>query len=274
MITTKLTSRKDMQSSFYQTKKSNIFFEQSKSNDGQRLIFIHNAGGNHAFMQKQSSYFSNQCLPVINLDLPGHGNSTTHDKFSFSIEDMAKEVACLIKDSSFNQATVVGLNYGGNVALQLAYDYPDLVSHIILLDPPILMAEWVKDLVREHINELKNPLIENFASNLVENVGLYMNNHDKQIAIEAFNIIHKTNLAKVYENLLIWDSDSHFKLKTLKTPILHIQSQNPFCEESTMKKLCPHVMTARVIGAGHWMTMEAPIQVNDMIQRFIDIKNN
>lgn len=260
-----------MQHSFYQTKKAEIFFQQYGPCEGKNMLLIHNAGGNHAFMQKQAAYFGDIGFNVLNVDLPGHGNSSIKTTFSFSIEDITVEIADLAEHLSFNNAVIVGLNYGGNIALQLANSYPKLVSHIILLDPPILMAEWVKDLVHAHVNELRNPHIENFAADLVESVGIHMNSQDKQVATEAFSTINKDNLAKVYENLLLWDVDSENKIKNCKTPMLHIQSQNPFCAESTIKDLCPHVITARVVGAGHWMTMETPEQVNDMIKRFVRI---
>ncbi len=234
------------------------------------IVLIHNAGGNRTFMEKQARYFQQLGYRILNVDLPGHGNSNNHH-MTYSIDNFAHYIIALLKNENINAAAFVGLNYGANVAIQIANFCPELVSHLVVMDPPILMEQWVTDLVRNHIQELRDPNIENFAENLVNGIGVFMNSADKEIAISAFNNISKETLALVYEDLLVWDKDSIYKLSNCHMPMLHIQSQDPFCSEISIKTICPQVITARVVGAGHWVTIEAADQVNAMIERFMDI---
>jgi 3-oxoadipate enol-lactonase len=69
---------------------------------------------------------------VISLDLRGHGASTTDG--SFSIEDMADDVAETLEELGHDRATIVGLSMGGCVAQALAIRHPGLVGALGLLD--------------------------------------------------------------------------------------------------------------------------------------------
>ncbi|MGB6975843.1 MAG: hypothetical protein WBE18_00055 [Gammaproteobacteria bacterium] len=44
-----------------------------------------------------------------------------------------------------------------------------------------------------------------------------------------------------------------------------------FCSEDAFRKHCPQVEVGKVIGAGHWATLEGSKQVNAMIERFLEI---
>ncbi|HVR31164.1 MAG TPA: alpha/beta fold hydrolase, partial [Acidimicrobiia bacterium] len=69
---------------------------------------------------------------VITMDLRGHGRSPTHD--SFTIEDMADDVADTVGFLGHDQAVVVGLSMGGCVALAVAIRHRSLVTGLGLID--------------------------------------------------------------------------------------------------------------------------------------------
>jgi pimeloyl-ACP methyl ester carboxylesterase len=136
------------------------------------------------------------------------------------------------------------------------------------------MEPWVLQLIQEHINDLNKPTLDKFAETLVEAVFLNATPNNKQVAITAFKTTAKAALASTYENLLVWDKESFMKLQHCTMPTLYIQSSEPFCTEETLRKHCPHLMTGKVVGSGHWATLETPDQVNSMITRFLDLTKN
>lgn len=92
---------------------------------------------------------------VITLDLRGHGQSPKTD--SFSIEDMADDVAETIIHMGHDRAIVVGLSMGGCVAQALATRHPKLVTALGLIDTtawygPDAPQEWAERATkaREH----------------------------------------------------------------------------------------------------------------------------
>jgi pimeloyl-ACP methyl ester carboxylesterase len=148
---------------------------------------------------------------------------------------------------------------------------PSLVSELVLIDPPILMEPWVKELIQNHINELQNPNIKFFSQQLVESVVINAAKEDKLMAIRAFDTTLRSALISTYQDLLKWDEKSCHRLRQCHMPVLSIQSSHPFCSESSLRNLCPHLISGKVVKSGPWATLEAPIQVNAMIDRFLNL---
>lgn len=232
------------------------------------FVFIHNAGGNHQFMEPQFQYF-NQFGKVLSMDLRGHGSSDKPAQ-NYTTQTYADDIAYLCQSQGISQAIFVGLNYGANVAIELAAT-SSLVSHLALIDPPIFLLKT--QAIQDHIHDLENPACKNFAKRLVEEVFLHTKEENKQMAIRAFETTSKAALASTYKNLLEWDKTSSHKLAQCTMPILSIQSSTPFCTEESLQKVCPHLKVSKVLGSGPWATLEVPNQINSMIERFLEIKH-
>lgn len=231
------------------------------------FIFIHNAGGNHQFMDSQHNYFARQGQ-VLSVDLRGHGASDKPLQ-NYSVTNFAEDVVYIAEKLSISTAVAVGLNYGSAVAIEAANLYPKFLSHLVLIDPPILMESWVEELVKGHVEELKDVKNINFAKDLVQSVLPNGSPEQKSIAINAFNIVSRQALASTYEHLLEWDKECPTKLQKCSMPILAIQSLRPFCSEDVLKVHCSHMKVEKVGSAGPWVTFETPEEVNEMIENFV-----
>ncbi|KUI45428.1 alpha/beta hydrolase [Mycobacterium sp. IS-1590] len=76
---------------------------------------------------------------IVAPDLIGHGRSSW--AAPWSIESNVTALVALLD----RPAVVVGHSFGGAVALKLAAARPDLVSHLVLLDPAVgLDGEWMR----------------------------------------------------------------------------------------------------------------------------------
>ncbi|MCE3231065.1 MAG: ydjP 1 [Alphaproteobacteria bacterium] len=240
-----------------------------KGTGKQSFILIHNAGGNLHFMKHPFHHLS-QKGRVINVDLRGHGESDK-PKTHYAASIYAEDLLSLCQKLTIKEATVVGLNYGGVIAVELANMNPGLVSKLVLIDPPLLMESWVKQLIQNHIEELQDPDMKNFSQQLVESVMVKAAKEDKLMAIKAFDMISRPALISTYRDLLEWDGASHDKIQNCTMPILNIQSSHPFCSEPSLRNLCPHLTTGKVVNSGPWATLEVPSQVNAMIDRFLNL---
>jgi pimeloyl-ACP methyl ester carboxylesterase len=70
---------------------------------------------------------------VIAVDLPGHGGSD-NPAGDHSIGAYASTVRDLLVLLDVDSATVVGHSLGGGVALQFAYQFPEMLDRLVLLD--------------------------------------------------------------------------------------------------------------------------------------------
>jgi pimeloyl-ACP methyl ester carboxylesterase len=57
-----------------------------------------------------------------------------------------------------------------------------------------------------------------------------------------------------------------------KLPILYIEDNGGrYSHLALFSEVCPQLVVGKVVGSGHFPTLEVPDQVNAMIQRFIAV---
>jgi pimeloyl-ACP methyl ester carboxylesterase len=236
---------------------------------GKTFILLHNAGGNLHFMDYQFDHLALKGR-VVSVDLRGHGQSDKPDG-NYAVSIFAEDLNSLCQGLVIEEAVVIGLNYGAVVAIELANLTPQLVSELVLIDPPVLMESWVKQLVQGHVDELQGPPFNTFSKQLVESVVMKATKEDKEMAISAFDTTSRSALICTYQDLLKWDGTSADKIRQCTMPVLNVQTSNPFCPASSLQTLCPHLVNEKIVDSGPWATLEVPAQINAMIDRFLNI---
>lgn len=78
---------------------------------------------------------------VIGVDLQGHGRTLPFDR-PMSFEAFATDVAELIKWLGYDKADVMGYSMGGNTALRLAIDHPEVVNKLVASSCVYAFAGW------------------------------------------------------------------------------------------------------------------------------------
>lgn len=70
-------------------------------------------------------------LEVIAFDAPGVGESPT-PFFPYRFDGLARTVAKMLDVLGYEQVSVIGVSWGGALAQQFAYDYPDRCKRLVL----------------------------------------------------------------------------------------------------------------------------------------------
>lgn len=89
-----------------------------------KLYFIHGSGSNSVVWEGLLRSFPN----AVAIDLPGHPNGQLCE----SVSEYAAHLSQVIANEN-EPVVVVGHSLGGGIALQLALDYPDLLSAVVLV---------------------------------------------------------------------------------------------------------------------------------------------
>jgi pimeloyl-ACP methyl ester carboxylesterase len=106
----------------------NIYYEECGA--GEPLLLLHGGAGVCQMWQPHMSVFA-QRYRVIASDSRGHGR-TANPTGQFSYRLMADDVAGLIEALGLQKPLVCGYSDGGQVALELGANYPDLASALVL----------------------------------------------------------------------------------------------------------------------------------------------
>lgn len=96
-----------------------------------KIVFVHGSAQN-------AHTWDTVCLalgePVLAVDLPGHGHSTWRDDGDYSPRALAFDIAPVIEKHAPDAALVCGMSLGGLATLALAYQRPDLVNRLVMVD--------------------------------------------------------------------------------------------------------------------------------------------
>ncbi|MBM4314819.1 MAG: alpha/beta hydrolase [Deltaproteobacteria bacterium] len=111
--------------------KSGVSISYKKSGSGPPLIFFHGLIGNEDTFGLCHDAFASH-FTVYRPAWPGYGNSSPLP--DFSIEDLVEIGKNFIQSLGHPSVTLVGNCLGGNVAMELARRYPDMVRRLILIE--------------------------------------------------------------------------------------------------------------------------------------------
>jgi len=98
---------------------------------GPALLLIHGVGDNSKTWEPVLAQLA-QRFTVIAPDLLGHGQSDKPNA-DYSLPAFANGMRDLLAVLGIDRVTVVGHSFGGGVAAQFAYQYPELVERIVLV---------------------------------------------------------------------------------------------------------------------------------------------
>lgn len=102
---------------------------------GSPILFVHGAACDHRIWEPHVDHLANRhrCIaPTLRWFGPKNWRSDPRD---FGERLHAGDLADIVEAIECGPAIVVGWSYGANVALRLAVERPDLVSHVIAYEP-------------------------------------------------------------------------------------------------------------------------------------------
>jgi pimeloyl-ACP methyl ester carboxylesterase len=253
----------------YHIKNHNKIFYEIFGSGSKNFVLLHNAGGNHQFFHYQINALS-KIGRVIAIDMLGHGYSDKPLK-KYTLLEYAEDIVDICNHLNISNIVCIGLNYGASVLLQLTINKPELVSKLILIDPPLLMKPKIVDMIKSHISHLNDCEMTNYAETLVKESFIKTTKENYEIAISSFKSIQKEILSSIYTDLLEWDKLSNSIIVNLKTPSLCLLTNGSLCSGADLLQLNPQIEVGKVVGSLYWATLEVPDQVNSMILRFLEL---
>lgn len=247
-----------------------------------RIVFVHGSGQNAHTWDTVALALN---VPLIAVDLPGHGHSSWRDDTTYSPQGMAEDLAMVIRQHAPRASAIVGMSLGGLTCLALANAYPDLVSHLVLVDITPGVTSKKAKAVLDFIN---GP--QSFAS--FDELFARTKEHNPTRSESSLRrgILH--NAKQVDDGTWQWryDRRGHTEtagsapgheaprspmwdmISTWAKPLLMVRGGiSPVVDDediTELRKRCAHAEVVVIDGAGHSVQGDRPVELANVLRRF------
>jgi pimeloyl-ACP methyl ester carboxylesterase len=96
------------------------------------VLLIHGMVSDSTTWSRSAALLAERGYRVLAPDLLGHGESDKPEH-GYQLADFAASLTALLTELGVDRVTVVGHSFGGAVAMQLAYEQPELVRRLVLV---------------------------------------------------------------------------------------------------------------------------------------------
>ena len=236
------------------------------------LLFVHGWSSNVRHWEPQARHFRRRHR-VLRIDLRGHGRSPAPDLPvpGYSIPRHAEDLGALLGRLGLSGVVAIGHSSGGWVALELAARFPELVRAVVVVDSgfdPAVPAEALeRHPILRHLG--RGPFAEQIAQSYR---GMFRDFSDpamrERTAAEAAATSPLASERTVRANL---STDRAAIARAGRQPVLCVYASNTPRSAEEIRSVIPQAQFAQVVGAGHFLQLEVPAQLNAMIARFLEL---
>ena len=244
-----------------------LFYREEGAGDPPVLL-VHGWCCDATYMAPQLAHFA-RAHRVIAPDLSGHGQSDA--AATYTIPAFADEVAHLAQRLGLKRPLIVGHSMGGSVALEVAGRHPSLPAALAILDSTIMPPPERRARMQALLPDLAGPGYRETMRQTLE--GGFFSPWDDPVRrahiVAAMTSAPQSVVEGAWRGILEWNGPA--AMAACAVPVLYVAASDPRTDLAEMRRVCPALITAQVAGAGHFVQLEAPDQVNAMLDRFFDI---
>jgi len=241
-----------------------------RAGDGElELLFVPGWSCDWRAFKPQFEYFA-RTHTVTALDPRGFGESDRPER-GYHIRDFADDLARFCEHVGIERPVVVGHSLGGGIAIELAARYPSLPRGLVLVDPnPIDPLPETVRFFDAAADQLEGPCGEEVRRLWTDGMGA----RDPELARWISEHMCATPLpvaAAVIRNLNDWNGVGAFQLCEIPTLLLSRAGGDRAADIVRLQAIKPEIEVGMTVGAGHFIQLEVPEQVNAMIERFLTL---
>ena len=238
------------------------------------VVMVHGAGGNRTVWAAQARHLAARGMDVLAYDLPGHGQSEgpAHD----TVEAYAAAVVADLDHRGIERFGIAGHSMGAMIALHIAGNHPDRVSHLALLGAGLELSvnDALLDGTREDPATAIDAIVDwgHSAGTHVgggQTPGLWMDGVDTAIMTAEVKA-HPGSLHADFQASNSYNGADAASAVTC--PTLVIAGQNDMMTPAKMGRTVAAAIDGadyvEYPGCGHFMTTERPAEVCRAMARF------
>lgn len=254
-----------------------LFFRQT-GETGPAIVILHGLFGSSDNWLTISKTIAAQGYRVFLLDQRNHGQSPRADEQDY--QSMATDLREFLVDQSLDSPILVGHSMGGKTVMQYVMTYRNTFKKFVVVDIapkfyPIHHAELIRGLKAVNLLIIKgrneaDAVLQQYEPSLPVRQFLLKNLYrdeqgrfDWRINIPAI----ERELHTIGEEL----TNTHI----VTEPSLFIRgSESPYILDEdipAIKQIFPNAQIETILGAGHWVQAEKPVEFVDVLIKFVGI---
>ncbi len=246
-----------------------------RSGDGPPLVLLHGAWSDSRYWRRQLDSLSDE-FAVVAWDAPGCGRSSDPPE-GFALADYADAVAGLVGALDLDRPHVLGLSFGGSLAIEVAHRHPAAIRSLVLvsayagwagsLPPDVIEARLAKVLA-----EVDQPPATWARSYLP---GFFGGPVAPELEEEMVGIMLDARPAGIVPMAhALADADLRPVLGDISVPTLLLYGAEDSRAPLAVAQAIEHaILGARLVvipGVGHVLNLEAPTAFDQEVRRFLD----
>jgi non-heme chloroperoxidase len=263
--------------------------------DPKKPILVMNYGlvcSNHHW-KFQTDYFDKRGFQILLHDYRGHFQSTgAHDVKKITFQQMANDIASLCAFLGIDKAVMLGHSMGVNICLQLAKDFPQLVSSMVLISGTFInvkdvmfdtnLMEFIAPMAAmglEKYPKVFNKIWTSSGGNPIVRELIRLSGFNRHKVSSEFVEIYLNRVGQLGPDLFFQLFNEMTKqnitgnLESMKMPALVIGGQKdgviPNHVQRSLANLLPHAESYFLVEGSHVPQADYPAMVNERIELFI-----
>jgi len=244
------------------------------------LVLVNGWTGDHGIFTPQIVHFG-QTRRVVAVDLRGHGVSDAPEQ-EYTMAGFADDIAWQCAQLGLKKPVVIGHSLGGAVALELCGRYPDLASGMVMIDSIVMAPAALRDSpdLRRLLAGIGGPDYRAVSKANAWEIGCDFDDPARRKMIYDSYILppcEKIPQQAAYSAIknFTQNYDPTPAAEACKIPMAYISADvalvNMARDLGRLKELCPQLVEAKTMLAGHFNTIEVADQVNAMLDRFLAV---
>ncbi len=159
---------------------------------------------------------------------------------------------------------------GGIVSLELSARHPALPAAVVVLDSVTIPTAEGRARIERLLTEYRSPgYVEAVNASLPGFFSPYDDPALNARIMAEMATVPQHVLAEAWAALCEWDGVA--AVSACKVPLLYVAATTVRTDLARLRELCPHMLSAQVVGAGHFLQLDVPEQLNPMLDRFLAI---
>jgi len=245
-----------------------------QSGNGNHLILIHGLFGSLENLNMVAKALKDDFC-VTNVDVRNHGYS--FHKNSMNYKELAQDIVNTLDHLNIKSACLLGHSMGGKIAMQVALDFPERVTKLVVADIspvkyPAHHTQIIDGLQSIDLKQLTSrKQADEQLSRYVDDAGVrqfLLRNLIKSEQGLMFKC-HLSNIAQCYPQII----EGYTGPNTFEKPTLFIKGGDSdyinTSHQNIIKTLFPRSKAKIIQRAGHWLHAEKTIAFNKIVKDFL-----